>query len=76
MSGRRATNSPRCPAANGVRAAPPPGRTASWLIGTPSWLIGLARRGQVRDRTGELPLASEVAYAAEGYSFVLDVPGR
>jgi len=38
---------------------------------TASWLIGLDRREQFRDRIGELLLASEAAYAGQGYCFAL-----
>lgn len=38
---------------------------------TASWLIGLDRREQFRDRIGELLLASEVCYAGQGYCLAL-----
>ena len=38
---------------------------------TASWLIGLDRREQFRDRIGELLLASEVYYAGQGYCLAL-----
>ena len=38
---------------------------------TASWLIGLDRREQFRDRIGELLLASEMGYAGQGYCLAL-----
>lgn len=38
---------------------------------TASWLIGLDRREQFRDRIGELLLASELTYAGQGYCVAL-----
>jgi hypothetical protein len=38
---------------------------------TASWLIGLGKREQFRDRIGELLLASEVSYAGQGYCLAL-----
>jgi len=38
---------------------------------TASWLIGLGRREQFRDRIGELLLASELTYAGQGYCVAL-----
>jgi hypothetical protein len=38
---------------------------------TASWLIGLARRDQFRERIGDLLLASEVTYAGQGYCLAL-----
>ena len=38
---------------------------------TASWLIGLDRREQFRDRIGELLLASETGYAGQGYCLAL-----
>lgn len=38
---------------------------------TASWLIGLDRREQFRDRIGELLLTSEMSYAGQGYCLAL-----
>lgn len=38
---------------------------------TASWLIGLTRRQQFRERIGDLLLASELTYAGQGYCLAL-----
>lgn len=38
---------------------------------TAAWLIGVSRRDQFRERLGGLLLASELAYAGQGYCFAL-----
>jgi hypothetical protein len=36
-----------------------------------AWLIGVGRRGQFRERVGELLLASQLVFAGQGYCFAL-----